>query len=225
VAIFPTLKGKKFGLVSLNDLAKKYFVDREIERTLHENPLLNPFEHHQMVLDFHRTREIDWSYGGYLEYRGDLLYGTYLDEKEHYRHLGIDLNVPAGTMVCSDMRGVVVHIFTDPPGEKHGWGTRVTLEIATGQKDEKIFLMYGHLARNHALCIGDILDEGWIIGNVGETKENGGWFPHLHVQAFVPPPYFSQNMLKKHLDEIDGYDHPLENTYYCTDPLQFIKLW
>jgi murein DD-endopeptidase MepM/ murein hydrolase activator NlpD len=55
--------------------------------------------------------------------------------------------------------------------------------------DENIhfYTLYGHLSliSLENLTIGQLIEQGQLVGYIGEKKENGGWNPHLHFQIIT----------------------------------------
>lgn len=133
----------------------------------------------------HERLGIEFSYGGYLEDRSFLM-------RDHYQkvgwtwHLGIDYTVPAGTPVHIPM-GATLASFTVDKDQDGGWGGKAVF------KAQDHFLIFGHLNKitpKHSYEAGD------LIGTIAPFESNGGWFPHLHVQAV-------RSYLNPH--EVDGY--------------------
>lgn len=148
------------------------------------NPLIDPAKCQEWIDGLHKEFHVERSYGGYLENRSNVWRGWYQKPGEFF-HLGIDYNVPAGTLVHMPVPGVLVHSEIDPD-TVCGWGGKVIFRV----KD--MYLVVGHLK--------DIVTEmreyatGEIIGRVAPWPENGNTFHHVHVQAM------------KHFDPTaDGY--------------------
>lgn len=160
----------------------------------------------QMVSDLHDERGIQYSYGGYLEHRGNLLAHTYLAKDKKYLHLGVDFNVPAGSAVASPQAAWVVAVDSDHP-EPHGWGPRVILKVRNvAGFAEWVYLVYAHLeAASIRVKPGEILVPGSPFACVGEPPGNGGWFPHLHVQALTSR-VFGEGIAQ----HVDGYGLPAD---------------
>ncbi len=99
-------------------------------------------------------------------------------------HLGIDLFAPAGTRVLAPVKGVVHSLAdNDLPLD---YGPTVILEhIADNGK--AFYTLYGHLSRTSISKLepGHEIATGETIGALGDTAENGGWPPHLHLQLIV----------------------------------------
>ena len=116
------------------------------------------------------------TYGGYGEDRKDVWAGTYMDEKQNYIHLGIDIMVPMGTPIKCPFDAEVVDVFTDVD-TRIGWGGRVII-----RKDSGLYLVLAHIEPK-SLVEAIYYREGNIIGTVGTWPTNGNTFHHLHVQA------------------------------------------
>jgi murein DD-endopeptidase MepM/ murein hydrolase activator NlpD len=143
------------------------------------------------VEELHKTHECDFSYGGYLEDRKTLWKGHYHAEG-HTTHLGVDFNVPAYTEVCMPFNGQVVAIEKDPH-QNGGWGTRVIFKV------NDLWVIFAHL-RDCSLRINKNVSMGESIGFIGTPDNNGGWFPHLHVQC-----------MKNYDIGVDGYFQAVDN--------------
>ncbi len=216
--LFQELCDKKFGYVNLNVEARRWFL--ESGQASHPNPLLDPDICRQMVEEMHTRQGIDFSYGGWLEDRSELWRGSYLDENKTHLHLGVDFNVPAGTSVSADHEAEVLYVDTDFPADG-GWGNRVIMRLM-GKSE---ILIYAHLD-NTVLCkTGDVLSPQDIFAKVGIPPQNGGWFPHLHVQC-VEPSYF-EKIVAEGLEKLDGYgsiQEIAELALRFKDPMTFVSL-
>lgn len=120
--------------------------------------------------------------GGYLEHR--TLYGRsdlFNTGSEPRRlHLGVDIWAPAGTSVYAPLNGVI-HSFRD---NNHfgDYGPAIVLMHHLGGLT--LFSLYGHLTRSslNRLRVGQAVEKGSKIGELGNMDENGSWPPHLHFQ-------------------------------------------
>lgn len=212
--IFPTLRGKEVGYASVADFADRWLARRP---TSVENPLLDPVECQRMIDDMHDALGVEWSYGGWLEDRGRLWRGTYITERNTPLHLGVDLNVPAGTPVASNLTMRCFRVESDHP-EPHGWGTRVIMVLGDGT-----YLVYAHV-QDVRCKPGDFVYGGDVFAEVGTPEINGGWFAHLHVQAVTTP---SLEVGLRTLAEMDGYGSIADLrvlTRLHPDPLRFIAI-
>lgn len=215
--LFPELDATRFALVNLNDEAKEWLKQRSVAEV---NPLLNSTECQTMINECHWRLGVDFSYGGWLEDRGDFLWGSYLDEGRRYIHLGVDFNVPAGTRVTVDRTCTVIRIDDDYP-EEHGWGMRVIVQ----ESQSNVIIIFGHLDRQVSVRIDEILEPGTMIGSVGISPYNGGWFPHLHVQVIDANHYVE--LLNNDLRDLDGYGRiedidTLKSIFF--DPMNYVSI-
>ena len=205
--LFEALRGAPCGYLNCNDLAKS---------TRNSDPALVG----EKIGQYHQQAGIEWSYGGYHEVR-DVLWANvpYLKKNETFLHLGVDFNVPAGTPVMATRPGVVVSV--DDDHEEYGWGPRVIMRLKC---KPAVYLIYAHLER--VTCrAGQVFQPNKIIAYVGRPPHNGGWFPHLHVQALTETTW---QFYKPRLSELDGYGKAEDAAAWarkCPDPLPYLKVW
>jgi len=126
--------------------------------------------------------------GGYLEPRPIYTTSNY-DKIGNYGkesrtiHLGIDFWLPNDTSVYTLFDGEVVTAVNNN-GDKEFGG----LVILKHQVDAfEFFTLYGHLSVASAINhnIGDRIKKGEKIGELGDSKDNGNWVPHLHFQVML----------------------------------------
>ena len=101
--IFPALAGRRWVGADLDAIARVDF-----PATDYGNPLNDPWFCDRWVCEVATRLGADHSWGGWLEDRAHLWRGHYLPEGCAI-HLGIDLNVPAGTTVLAPVSGEVMH--------------------------------------------------------------------------------------------------------------------
>lgn len=190
--IFPQLKGE-WKELNLNEEAELLFEARQNSNIPNkdENPLLNPHLCSIWVEALHEKRGCDYSYGGYLEDRKSLWKGHYHKEG-HTTHIGVDFNVPAYTEVYMPFDGELVAAENDPH-QNGGWGTRVIFKV------NDLYVIFAHL-RPSDFSLGEYYRKGCTIGSLGTPMNNGGWFPHLHVQC-----------MKNYDMGVDGYFQAVDN--------------
>jgi len=177
--LFPSLRGKTWAEIDLAAWAEKQPFD-----PAEKNPLLDPQTMDKFVDYLHAVHGADHSYGGYTEDRAQLWHDSYL-QKDNARHLGIDLNVPYGTPVKAARPSRVHSIFHDPEKDG-GWGTAIVFELLEPLPNISHYLI-AHLASMLAPTPGDIVaPDKPAFAVSGRPHENGGWFAHIHVQAFSP---------------------------------------
>jgi len=126
--------------------------------------------------------------GGYLEPRA-LYTSTAYDTIGNYGkesraiHLGIDFWLPEKTPVHSLFDGEVVTAVNDIGDKEYGG-----FIILKHYKDNlEFFSLYGHLIPNTVLQyrIGDHIQKGQKIAELGNRYVNGNWAPHLHFQIML----------------------------------------
>lgn len=193
-ALFPGLVGstKPWKLVNLNEAFRNSEKNLNMRDVYDQNRLL------EQVAEKGTYR----TYGGFAEERIDLWRG-FEHGVEKMVHLGVDFNnLPPEEPVCAVAAGQVIHVMVDE-SPFNGWGGRVMIQ------DEKYVYLYGHLVAEaeNLPTVGDAkIQKGDVIGYVGAPEENGGWFPHLHLQimtrAYVKP-------YEKDLARLDGVIDPL----------------
>lgn len=186
IKTFPQLKGK-WGKINLN----KESVGLNLDFT-------NSSVCENWINSIHNSQGINYSFGGFLEDRSNFLKKHYNKRKKIFIHLGIDYTVPAKTQVALTEEAIVEYIRYDY--SKGGWGKMVLFSL----RNKSLYILYGHLKKMPRLKVGQKCIAGQIIGIVGKKNENGGWFPHLHVQLMTPK---FITMHKGNFRKIDGYTY------------------
>lgn len=204
--IFPKLKKGKWTKLNLDKESKKYpKVDFN-----------NSVKCKKWVELLHKKFKTDYSYGGLFEDRSNLWKGSYLDLIDSFIHIGVDFNVPVGTLVALPLNAKVEDTIIDP-NQKGGWGAAVKFKL----EGTNHYMIYAHLNHKLKLKVGDNLSQGEVVAKVGKMKENGGWYPHLHVQVFNKK---FDDYYMCDLDRMDGYlpkHHP--HLKYIIDPMKYVK--
>lgn len=122
------------------------------------------------------------AYGGYLERRGFYTAEHYVINPSNVRnlHIGIDIWLPEGTPVFAPLDSRV-HSFAynDKPLD---YGGTIILEHREGPL--QFYTLYGHLSKASVkgLEVGQFIARGAEFCQLGGREENGGWYPHLHLQ-------------------------------------------
>lgn len=101
-------------------------------------------------------------------------------------HLGLDVFMAAGSGLKAPLAGVV-HGFSDNRA-RLDYGPCVILEHRVDDGQPLVFYtLYGHLnaASLARLEVGKRVEQGDLIGWLGEPEENGDWPPHLHFQIIA----------------------------------------
>lgn len=98
-----------------------------------------------------------------------------VDPVLHYRrpHLGVDYAAPTGTPIKAAGDGVVAEM-----GYHGGYGKTIVIK-----HDDKYSTLYGHMSKYAELKTGDPVQQGQVIGYVGQTGFATG--PHLHYEIHV----------------------------------------
>lgn len=183
--LFPILKNGKWGRIDLNLESRNLDID-----------FTNPAVCERWINELHSKRGLDYSFGGFLEDRSNIWKNHYLKRTRAFVHLGVDYNIPANTSVALVRPGRVIDVFKDKD-QSGGWGGRVLFRLDNG-----IYLIYGHLKHDLSVKVGEEYPSGFIVGKTGERSENGGWYPHLHVQLM------DEEFIKSfngRFRDIDGY--------------------
>jgi 4-aminobutyrate aminotransferase-like enzyme/Ser/Thr protein kinase RdoA (MazF antagonist) len=116
-------------------------------------------------------------------YSSDAFRSVFAPDQRRSLHLGLDLFAPAGSNVRTPLDGIVVDLFeTDIPLD---YGHAVLLKH---QPDGLVFYsLWGHLSAQTVRDrkVGERLKAGDVIGQLGNTYENGNWQPHAHIQLIT----------------------------------------
>jgi peptidoglycan LD-endopeptidase LytH len=151
--------------------------------------------------------------GGYGEDRAIYAAGEIFGDVEPRSiHLGVDVWTRAGTGIRAPLDGSV-HSFAvnDNFGD---YGATIVLAHALPGR-APFCTLYGHLSNDSldGLRVGTPIARGESFARLGEPHENGGWPPHLHVQAII-------DMMDKRGD-FPGVAARSEREYWlgmCPDP-------
>jgi len=157
---------------------------------------------------------VAWSLSGERERRMAMyrMFGL----TESYLHIGLDVNVPAGTPLFAPFDCVVVAKGYDTRDGGGGFGGNITLKVEG--YGETFYLMFGHLAKHIGRKVGDFVKAGEHFANTGDWTENGGWFDHTHVQVLTQKA-FAQNLIWGFVRPSD-YPNPDE---YSPSPMRIIQ--
>jgi murein DD-endopeptidase MepM/ murein hydrolase activator NlpD len=189
--LFPTLTGTWKSDVCLAKYAQVVFSD-----VRDRNPFLDPYIWGEWVRLLHKTWDVNFSWGGYMENREEILEGTYLQSGRRI-HLGVDYWVGEGYWVCLPKKGELVYA-KQHDDQNGGWGGQVIFKI------DGLYYIFGHLD-NIVVKIGKVFPAGSQIGTIAGVGKSGGWWPHLHVQC-----------MRKFDIDVDGYGSK-EDPFRWTD--------
>lgn len=208
-SIFPALQGKQARYINMDECARRG--KKQPEGSRYRDADLTD----RALSRLHCRWGVAISFGGYLEDRKELWRGTYL-EPEKAVHVGIDINVRAGTELTVKYPARVEKIVHDPE-QDGGWGGVVFFRLEKPIGNIRHFL-YAHLAKGSAkVREGDAIRPGEIAATIGHSHENGGWYEHLHVQALTQEAW---DKFGPDLSKFDGYAaKPAGNEHpYFPDP-------
>lgn len=159
-----------------------------------------------------------YGYGGYLEersiYKKSPLFGT--GKEARIMHLGIDIWAPAHTPIYLPIRGLI-HSFKYNDGMLDYGGTII---LSCSLPSGPLFLLFGHLSKASLAekKIGQMLEAGTLLADLGDRSENGGWPPHLHFQVIKD--------LQGMVGDYPGVVAKKELPFYqdnCPDPMPLIR--
>ena len=105
--------------------------------------------------------------------RADQLVDTFTAARGTGRnHDAIDIMAPAGTPVLAAVKGEIVKFFDSVPGG---------ITIYQASEDKRFMYYYAHLQRRaDPLVPGAVVEQGTVIGYVGDTGNAGAGNFHLH---------------------------------------------
>ncbi|MCL2771313.1 MAG: peptidoglycan DD-metalloendopeptidase family protein [Firmicutes bacterium] len=130
-----------------------------------------------------KTKKALWSISGDRELRGTLYRENgHAPMEENAVHIGLDVIVPAGTAVYAPFDSEVVDTLNDRT--QGGYGFMSVLKCT-----EDVYLLFGHLAGEGLAPLGTKLKAGDQFAKVGELRENGNWFEHVHLQVLTKKAY------------------------------------
>lgn len=221
--LLANLRGKKGGYLNLDLRAQRRLPILQGYSTPPKRSIfLKPHVCQTELIDrAHKELGLDYSWGGWLEDRSVVWRGSYLQAGNKYIHLGYDFNAPAGTSVAVDKHCKVVHIDSDTP-EEHGWGTRVIVRLL----DEPMYLIYAHvdLLIPTDKLLGTKLKPNDVFATIAPPERNGGWYPHVHVQAMTQEAY---EFFKANPASLDGYGKVGEEAQLARlypDPMCYLRI-
>lgn len=217
---FPDLAGVRAAANINLDAAWERWARARYYTVPNPSPALTPSVAERFLRDLHASLSVEWSWGSYLENRSNLWRGGYMARDRAFIHTGVDFNVKAGTPVHADSPGEIILVDHDI-GEVGGWGTRVVVRLF----HHPVVLIYAHLSPGPEYGEGATLVTGQRFATVGRAIHNGGWFPHLHLQAVTCDAweYFYPHRMR----ELDGYGRKEDLALIMArfpDPMPFIRL-
>ena len=109
-------------------------------------------------------------------------FATSASPERRSQHLGIDVFLPAGSVLRAPLAGRVQSVVENALPKEYG--PTVILEHQAGAEGPRFWTLYGHLSRETLALLrpGMAVQAGQPIGWIGGPAVNGGWAPHVHFQ-------------------------------------------
>ncbi|CAF0941864.1 unnamed protein product [Rotaria sp. Silwood1] len=166
--------------------------------------------------DYANTLDINFIWlGGYGEERNIYAHADLFSQDNRCIHLGVDIALKPNTPIYAPLNGRI-HSFknNDKPFD---YGPTIILEHDLGDNIH-FYTLYGHLSINclKNLTVGQLIEQGQLVGDIGDKSENGGWNPHVHFQIISD----IENMQGDYPGVASKQDAPIM-LHKCPDP-QFI---
>lgn len=167
------------------------------------------------------AKGVTYGLGAYGEKRSVYATDQFADAASPERrtiHTGIDVFAPALTPVYAPLAGTVAFLTynADPLDYGH------TLILRHEGEGATFHTLYGHLAGTlpGLLRVGDWVEPGQHIADLGDWHENGGWAAHVHFQIMT-------DMLEQTAGNFFGVGH--ESLWdiwqaICPDPNLILRL-
>ena len=134
-----------------------------------------------------RTLKSPFGIGKYNEHRPGMYKGALFEAEARTIHMGIDIGAPVNTPIFAFDKGRILHQgFNQEPFD---YGHVIVTEH-TDENGELFWVLLGHLSKSSVdrRAAGSTFNKGALIGWVGDTTDNGGWNPHLHIQLSTVRP-------------------------------------
>ena len=123
--------------------------------------------------------------GGYGEKRNLYRASQHFEKASKVRdiHLGVDVWVPPDTPVYAPLDALIHSFAYNSAPLDYGY----TLILQHEVDGVKFHTLYGHLGAStwESWQEGREILGGDLLGMVGREDENGGWYPHLHLQLII----------------------------------------
>ncbi len=165
---------------------KSKFIEIDLSKT---NPLLfsvdlgnsNTFE--SFINQYLKDNNALVAFGGYSEHRNIYQRSKIFNDnsfEERLIHLGIDLWAKAGTSIYAPLEGRI-HSYANNKGVGN-YGPTIILQHKIASF--VFYTLYGHLALESIsnISVGEKINIGQKIAEIGNYPENGDYPPHLHFQ-------------------------------------------
>ena len=162
-------------------------LDLSIHNADLKNHTLETAKDYEIYIQNHLAKNnAKMAYGGYLEVRNLYQRSTVFKNdvsEERNIHIGLDLWINEQAPIFAALGGTI-HSFQD----NKSLGDYGPTIILKHKLDGTIFhTLYGHLSLEslHDKKIGDKIEKGQQIGNLGLPPINGDYAPHLHFQIII----------------------------------------
>jgi len=133
----------------------------------------------------HQLSKARYLWGGYLEKRSLYQSELFLSSPEKVRdiHLGIDIWGIVYEVIHAPLDGVIHSFAYNNKHLDYGF----TLILSHNVDDLDFYTLYGHLGvtYHHTWKVGQKVEAGEVIADIGPKETNGGWLPHLHFQCML----------------------------------------
>ncbi|MEC9282343.1 MAG: hypothetical protein VX642_06495 [Bdellovibrionota bacterium] len=129
--------------------------------------------------------EGSYGIGKYAEHR-PMQYTSAIYTNQRDFHIGLDLIAPVGTIVFAPWEMKILD--KSYLSAEKDYGHCILGQVIWPGRD--LFILVGHLSKDilKAPERGEIIERSQEFARVGNKMENGGWFPHIHVQfSFIKP--------------------------------------
>ena len=135
-----------------------------------------------IISEIHREQGVTWSLSGNRENRKALYVDSpTISGEGRTVHLGVDLNVSAGTPVFAPLSGEVV--VSEHEAGQGTFGAMVVMKVELG--GSIFYMQFAHLDTASLPKLGTKIERGEQVGIVGEYDVNGNFFEHLHFQVLT----------------------------------------
>lgn len=137
--------------------------------------------------DAQRVLQHPYGVGKYNEHRPSM-YTSALFTENNMRdiHIGVDIGCPIRTPVYAFTEGTIA--YQGYNSAELDYGHVIITKHTLGEST--YWVLHGHLSADsiQKRAIGEHFIQGEILGYVGDTTENGGWNPHIHIQISTEDP-------------------------------------
>ena len=156
--------------------------------------------------------------GGYLEKRGFYRRSSHFLHRDQERniHLGVDIWAEGGTALYAPIAGTLFSAHDNEGVADYG----PTIILAHELNGQSFFSLFGHLSRSSLKLheVGEYVEAGVRIGELGEKEENGDWPPHVHVQIIRD--------MEENRHDYPGVGSEKDLAWYqlnCPDPMLILR--